>query len=292
MTPPERWRWADAEGGWKLRAVPNRFPLLDPEVGAQPQRDALGRLTMGANGWHEVLIESPDHDWDLSTATTEEVRDVLLAYRDRYRVLREDRPALVAVFRNRGQAAGTSLAHPHSQLLTLPVVPPFTRRRLDIARRHFDETGTPLHLDLLGQEIADGRRILIENEAFVAYQPFAASMPYETWIAPRREQASFGELADEAAPVLARVLGDVLKALRLQLEDPPYNLVISSVPPGDEGMRYFVWHLEVLPRLTIPAGLELGTGIAVNPSLPEATAAALRDALAAVGLSSRGGAAP
>lgn len=229
-----------------------------------------------------MLIESPRHDWDLSTATTDEVRDVLLAYRDRYRALQEEGPALIAVFRNYGRASGTSLDHPHSQLVALPVVPAPTRRRLDIARRHLDETGRCLYLDLLEREMADGRRILIEDDGFVAFQPFAASMPYETWIVPRRERASFGALTEVAVPALARMLRDLLMALRLQLEDPPYNLVISSVPPADEGTRYFVWHLKVLPRVTIPAGLELGWGVAVNPSLPEATARELRDALHAV----------
>lgn len=262
--------------------MPNRFPLLDSEVGARPQRDASGWLTSSAKGRHEVLIESPNHDWDLSTATADEVCDVLLAYRARYRALREERPALIAIFRNYGRASGTSLDHPHSQLAALPVVPASTRRRVDIARRHLDETGRCLYLDLLEREMADGRRILIGDRGFVAYQPFAASMPYETWIVPRHEQASFGDLTDEAAPALARMLRDLLKALRVQLEDPPYNLVISSVPPGDEGTRYFVWHLRVLPRVTIPAGLELGTGIAVNPSLPESTAADLRKALSTV----------
>lgn len=294
MTPPERWRSADAAGRWKLRAVPNRFPLLDGGVSAPPQRDEFGWLTRGGSGRHEVLVESPRHDWDLATATTQEVGDVLLAYRDRYRVLEADRPALIVVFRNHGQASGTSLAHPHSQLVALPVVPALTRRRLDLARRHLDETGRCLYVDLLEREMADGRRILLEDDGFVAYQPFAGATPYETWIVQRSEQASFAALADEAVPVLARMLRDLLRALRQRLGDPPYNLIVSSVPPADAGTRYFVWHLKVLPRVTIPAGLELGTGVAVNPSLPEATAEQMRAALSTVrrSVSSRGGGAP
>ena len=279
MTPPELWRSTDAAGRWKQRGVPNLFPLLDSEARADPESDRFGWLTRGGRGRHEVLIESPDHDWDVATAGTDEVRDLLLAYRNRYLVLREDRPALIAVFRNHGQAAGTSLPHPHSQLVALPVIPIPTRHRLDIARRHLDESGTCLYADLLERELIDGRRILIQYGDFVAYQPFAASVPYETWIMPRRQQASFGELQDDAVPALARVLRAVLAALRRRLDDPPYNLVISSVPPPEEGTRYFVWHIRVLPRITNPAGLELETGIAVNPSLPEETAADLRKAL-------------
>ena len=282
MTPPEVWRSEGAAGGWKQRAVPNRYPLLDPEAAVRLEADPFGRWTTGGRGRHQVLIESRRHDWDLSTATTDEVCDVLLAYRDRYRALRAELPALIALFRNYGQAAGTSLPHPHAQLVALPVIPAMTQRRLDIARRHLDESGTSLYVELLEKELADGRRILIEDDGFVAYQPYASSMPFETWIVPHREQASFGELADESMPGLARMLRDLLAALRLRLDNPPYNLVVSSVPPADEEARYFVWHLRVLPRITVPAGLELGTGIAVNPTLPEATAGELRNALAAV----------
>lgn len=282
MTPPEVWRLADRAGHWRIRVVPNLFPLLDAHASSGRKTDASGWLTMGGAGRHEVLVESPDHDWDLATATIDEARDVVIAYRDRYLALREDRPALISVFRNHGQASGTSLAHPHSQLVALPVIPALTQRRLDIARRHLDESGRCLSVELLDKELADGRRILFEGSDFVAYQPFAASTAYETWIVPRREQPSFGQLTDEAAPGLAGIVRDLLAALRLLLEDPPYNLVISSVPPADEGRRYYVWHLRVLPRITIPAGLELETGIAVNASLPEATADELRGALGAV----------
>ncbi len=125
----------------------------------------------------------------------------------------------------------------------------------------------------------DGRRILIQDGAFVAYQPFAASVPHETWIVPRTAQASFAELRGEAVPALAKVLRRLLGALRVALDNPAYNLLISSIPPAAEGTGYFVWHLRVLPRISIPAGLELETRIAVNPSLPEATAEELRKAL-------------
>ena len=256
--------------------VPNKFPALTPEAGRErEQRD--GFLAMPGRGHHEVIIESPRHDWDLATATHPEVRAVLAAYRARYRALRAaGDSALIVVFRNHGPGSGTSLEHPHSQVLAAPVVPLQVRRRLDVARQHFDDLGTCLYAEVIDGELGDGRRVLTAGERVVAFQPFAAAVPFETWILPRSHQPSFGQAGDGLLDELAGVLRSVLQGLRVALEDPPYNLVIHSAPPGDEGRQYFIWHLQIVPRLATPAGFELGTGIPINPSLPEDTAATLR----------------
>jgi UDPglucose--hexose-1-phosphate uridylyltransferase len=174
------------------------------------------------------------------------------------------------------------LEHPHSQIVVAPVVPPQVRRQFDIARSHYDDFGTCLYLDMVERELADGSRIVIEGPRVVAFQPFAASAAYETWLMPRFQQASFGNTDDETLDELAHLLHDVLAALRRHLDDPPYNLVLHSAPPGDEGRAFFSWHIQIVPRLSTPAGFELATGMSINPALPEETAAALRATLAAL----------
>jgi UDPglucose--hexose-1-phosphate uridylyltransferase len=159
------------------------------------------------------------------------------------------------------------------------VVPLQVRRRLDVARRHFDDFGACLYAEVVDRELGDGRRVVAAAHRVVAFQPFAAAAPFKTWIMPRFHQPSFGQAADELLDELARVLRSVLHGLRVALEDPPYNLVIHSAPPGDEGRQYCIWHLQIVPRLATPAGFELGTGIPINPSLPEDTAATLRASL-------------
>ena len=110
----------------------------------------------------------------------------------------------------------------------------------------------------------------------MAFQPFASASPFETWIMPRFHQPSFGDVGDAALDEFAHVLRAVLGGLRRALDDPDYNYVIYSAPPGDEDREYFVWHLRIMPRLLTPAGFELGSGIPVNPSRPEETALMLR----------------
>lgn len=279
-TPAELWRLAGPDGSWRIRVVPNKFPVLHDDVPADREnRDGFHR--MAGHGQHEVLIESPRHDWDLASGSQTEVRDVLAAYRERYRALRTaSDAAVIVVFRNHGLGSGTSLDHPHSQLVAAPVVPPQVRRRLDVARAHADDLGTCLYLDLVERELADGRRIISAGERLVSFQPYAAAAAYETWIVPRFHQSSFGSIDDATLDELAETLRRVLLALCHHLDDPPYNLVVHSPPLGDEQRAYFTWYLQIVPRLSTPAGFELATGIPINPSLPEETAAELRGALA------------
>jgi UDPglucose--hexose-1-phosphate uridylyltransferase len=279
-TPPELLRLQDDGGGWRLRVVPNKFAALAADGSRDRIANGLGFTSMPGVGSHEVVIESPRHDWDLATAQEHEVLDVLGTYRARHRALRDSGTAAVIIFRNHGAGGGTSLPHPHSQIVAAPVVPLLVRHRFDVARHHYDSTGHCLYVEILHRELADGRRIVAQNEGFVAFQPFAAASPFETWIMPRTHRASFADTTDEELAHLAPLLRDVLGGLRRLLGDPDYNYVIHSAPPGDEGLPYFLWHLQIVPRLTTPAGFELGSGISINPSSPEITAETLREAVA------------
>ncbi len=282
MTPPEIWRSGTPQV-WRIRVVPNKYPALAPDGGLQRVHRA-GLVSMAGHGHHELIVESPRHDWDLATGSAAEVAEILLAYRLRYEALRaRGDSALVVLFRNHGSGSGTSLDHPHSQVLATPVVPLLVRRRFDVARQHFDDMGTCLYEELAQREVNEGARIVDLDADFVAFVPFAASAPYETWIMPRTRQASFGATSDDQLGALARLLRRVLSALRRVAEDPPYNLVIHSAPAGDERSRYFLWHMQVMPRLSTAAGFELATGIPINPSAPEETAARLRAGVAAEG---------
>ena len=278
-TPPEVWRLPpERTEPWRVRVVPNRFPMLAPDGAARREVSADGFVRMPGIGRHEVIVESPDHSADLARADDASVLAVLEAYRARYRALRAEGAGVILIFRNHGAHAGTSIAHPHSQIVSAPVVPIQVRHRFDVAMQHYDDLGTCLYVDLLEREIHDGRRLVLETTEFVAFQPFAAVAPFETWIMPRAPQPAFGDTGDSTLECLAPVLRVVLASLADVLDDPDYNAIIQSAPPGDENREYFVWHLRVIPRLATPAGFELGSGMAINPTLPEETAELMRRA--------------
>jgi UDPglucose--hexose-1-phosphate uridylyltransferase len=281
LTPPETLAYrrdGQPNGtGWWVRVVPNQFPALVPE-GSQDRREEVRLFRrMDGLGQHEVVIESPDHRGTFCLFDDKQVEEILLVYRERYLELSRQRWArLIIVFRNHGVRAGTSLAHPHSQIITTSVVPNALRRRHDVAIRYFDGVGRCLGGDIVAQERSVGKRVLLETEDFVAFHPFASRVPFETWVAPLRPQASFALISMDEAKRLAVVLKTVLAKLYYGLNNPDYNFVIDTVPVGDEQKEYYLWHIRIVPRLTTPAGFEVGSGIFITTALPEDTAEFMR----------------
>ncbi len=281
QTPPELAR-APAEGPWERRVVPNRYPALGPDGETLRRGEPLAREMDGV-GYHEVVVESPQHDERLDEMPVDRLAGVVATWRDRYRTLAADpRIKAVIVFRNFGERAGTSLVHPHSQILATPVIPPDALRRYAVATRYFDDTGRCVYLDLLDRELETAERVVAERPGLVAVSPFASRVPYETWISPRAPRPSFASLQDGEVRELADLLRDVVASLRHAAGDPDYNLVIHSAPAGEETKPFFLWHLRVLPRIVTQAGFELGSGMSINCVAPEHAARRLRAAMARV----------
>lgn len=253
-TPPETWRLTGTASTWRIRAIPNRYALSDH---------------------HEVIIESPLHGWDLATATDDEVLDVLHAWQHRHGALSPG-TGQVVVFRNHGRAAGATLTHPHSQAVGLPVLSAATRHELDIQRSYYRAHGRRLLDELVTGELAAGTRIVLAEAAAIAYVPLAPSADFELHIAPAARRADFAAVpADELMPI-ASVLRASLAALRLELDDPAYHLIVHTAPTGWENAPFLSWYLRIVPRLAVPAGLELATGMPVLTTTPEDAATRLR----------------
>src|SRR3989304_5258776 len=244
MTPAELPR-EPADGPWSVRVVPNKFPALSP--GAEEAAPVSGApvgmfLRRPGKGHHEVIVESPDHGARLATMSREAIAAVLGAYRARDRALRRepDNAQLIIIFKNCGEEAGTSLSHPHSQLVATPVVPLWIQTKHAVARRYWDMNRRCLYCDLLDAELAQKERVLFETEGFGVFHPFASRLPFETWIMPKRHTPSFGDVRDDELVGLAR------------------------------GLR------ATLPGLPMLAGFEMGSRIFITTAAPEATAAFLR----------------
>jgi UDPglucose--hexose-1-phosphate uridylyltransferase len=260
--------------------VTNKFAALAP-LGTTEHKE-LGRLyrEMNGVGAHEVIIETPDHDQTLALMAEPQIRDVLRAYQERYRTLREEVWAkLILIFRNHGESAGTSLEHPHSQLIATPVVPKDIRRKYEVAAAYYDDTNRCVYCDLVKVEIELRERVILETDRFVVFHPFASKSPFETWIAPKRHQPSFGKVPEEDFFDLSHALKLTLRALHESLHDPDYNYVIHSAPKEDESKSYYLWHIQIIPRLTKTAGFELGSGMSINTALPEETAQFMREVM-------------
>ncbi len=261
---------------WRTRTVPNKFPAVTEGDGRASPASAFYRTAPGV-GSHEVIIESPRHDADLATMTRDEVAAVIATYRDRYSALATTPGAeSVVLFRNHGRVAGASLQHPHAQIIAIDRVPPLVEARRAAMVAYYSKHGRCVLCDVLAHEARDGVRLVKENDAFIALVPFAASAPFEVRIVPKRHQADFGELRMGEIPLLAESLRDALRRLDAVLHNPPYKFVVDTAPVREMGAPALHWCLRIAPQPTVPGGFELGSGLPINPSLPEDDAALLR----------------
>src|ERR687897_3180572 len=264
--------------GWKLRVIPNQFPVLRVEGTLDRQGEGLFDKMNGI-GAHEVIIESPRHEDTLATLDEAAVEQVLWAFRERVQDLKKDqRFRYIIIFKNHGAAAGASLDHSHSQIIALPIVPREVRDEVDGARAHYQGKERCVFCDIVRQEMADLRRVIEQNADMVAVGPDAPRFPFETPILPRRHQSHFEDSPRHEYAALARLLGDILRRMNRALRFPPYNLLIHSAPLAEPAADYYHWHVEIIPTLTKVAGFEWATGFYLNPTSPEEAAQVLRDA--------------
>ncbi len=281
QTPPEvaalRRSGSKPDGpGWQIRVFPNRFPALSPGETLEPGLAGMYEKS-GAVGFHEVVVETPDHRKDLSDLSPEEIAGVLRIYRERMLAHRQDsRIQSVIVFKNVGWRAGATLAHSHSQLLALPIVPKKLSDELEGARSYFEARGQCVYCDILRQERASDERSVFENDAFFVFSPFWARFPFECWVIPKKHASDFGRIGEKEIPLLASAFKLLLSRLREVLRNPSYNLLIHTAPPGPDHEKSFHWHLEAVPRLGEMVGFEWGTGFYINPVPPEKAALLLR----------------
>ena len=275
MSAAETYRVADPDG-WRVRVVENKFPALSREGDRVRRIDGVYRSMSGV-GFHEVVVEHRRHDLSPALYSVEDLTRILGAYQKRYSQIRKDpRVEAIIIFKNHGESAGTSLAHPHSQIAATPIVPTQVRHRLDEAIRFFDETGECVFCTTLRRELADRVRIVASTDSFVAFIPFAALSPFHLWIFPVRHCSSFDEIEEYEITDLAVALRTVIGKLYYGLNDPDYNFSIRSIPAREGEREYFHWYLTIIPRIVRTAGFEIGSGMYINTSLPEESARFLR----------------
>ncbi len=279
MTPPEVFRLPVSDQGtpWEVRVVPNRFAALSAGENGDIVEEARLFRKMDGIGAHEVIIETPSHNMPVALMSYEQVEKVLITYQERYNALKKERHLkFITIFKNHGWASGTSLIHPHSQIVATPIVAPSYHQQFDIAHEYYIDRGRCLYCDLLTEELEKNKRIVVKTEQFVVFHPYASHAAYETWIMPKDHCASFGIFPGTYLNQLARALKDVLLCLYESLDNPAFNLMVDSTLTEDEEDPYYHWHIRIVPRLTTIAGFEMGSGIYISTALPEDTASQMQ----------------
>ncbi len=281
-TPPEVLAYRNSGGrdepGWRVRVVPNKFPVLGIEGDLDRQGEGMYDKMNGI-GAHEVIIEGPDHNLSLGQMPEKLIEEVLWAFKERVNDLKKDRRFLyIILFKNFGDAAGASLDHPHSQLIALPVVPSVVRNEVNAAKAFYELKERCIFCDIIRQESTTGARLISETDRFSVIAPYAPRFPFETWILPQRHESHFEDADASTIANLARVLKATISKLEKVLERPAYNFIVHSSPVQEGPLAHYHWHIEIMPRLTKVAGFEWATGFYINPTPPEEAAKFMREA--------------
>ena len=275
-TPPEVYAVRPGGGepngrGWTVRVVPNLYPALSPHSEPPPRHANPDLFWSGpATGGHEVIINTPKPVISLSELEVDEVQAAVDVWRERMRAYRD--AACVHLIVNERREAGASLPHSHAQLYALDFVPAAIARERERFGSYATQTmGGNLLGDLVQEEVRQRERIVAIDDEAVLMAPFGARVPFQLLLAPRTPRMRF----EDDGPTGAAMLHEALSRLARRLgASPPLNLWVRTAPRGAE---HFSWRIDILPRLTHLAGLELGAGVNLNIVAPERAAAELRD---------------
>lgn len=288
-TPPEVYALRDKESlsdepGWKIRVIPNKYPALVPSpMNFSSLEENLFAENQEGRGLHEVLIETHHHCRPYSEMEEEELFQIFESIQSRFSAFATN-PAIqtILLFKNHGARAGASLAHPHSQLIGLPMIPKTLEEELERAETHYTSHQRCIYCHLIEWEHQEKKRIVLENSSFVAFVPYASRTSFEIFVAPKKHGSHFSEMTPLERGNLSALWKDLFMRLQNCLRDLSYNYFIHTSPLVESSSREaplektFHWHIEILPRLGQLAGFEWGSGFFLHSVFPEEAAHLLR----------------
>ncbi len=271
----------------------NKFPSLQRHPPLPAVEGSELMPVRPAEGVCEVVVYTPEADKTLAELPLEKIEHLVWVWTDRFAALAA-RPDVqyVYIFENKGKEIGVTLSHPHGQIYAYPFIPPVLETELASARAYWETHGDNLFLAVLRQELGDGRRIVTQNDTFVAVVPFYARYPYEVHITARTAgKTALVDFTRQEQGDLARILHVLLRKYdNLFGFSLPYIMALHSRPAVGNSADYPFWqfHIEFYPpyrtkeKLKYLAGSEAGAGAFINDTLAEEKAAELR-ALAPIG---------
>lgn len=256
LTPITIREYKDPDNNWLLRCFPAKNSVFVIEVEENKRAEGMYDK-MGNVGAHEIIVENRSHTKTMSMYTEEEFLLLIDMYQERIADLKKDRRFKhVQIFKNHGELAGSYISHPHSHVLSTPIVPARIAGEAAHCRTHYLQKERCLLCDIVNQEVRQGIRVVSMNRNFVAVCPFASRFPYETWVLPRFHEAFFENTRDWGIKHdFAAIVLDLMK--RIEEVANAYTIEIHTCPTisfGDAreqdvyGSDYYHWHLEILPR--------------------------------------------
>jgi UDPglucose--hexose-1-phosphate uridylyltransferase len=268
--------YKDERGDWTLRVFPNKYPAFLRGESVRHLEEGP-YFKMDSVGYHEIVVPK-NHSKQLAQMDMLEIAELIDAYQVRYIDLMNKRSVnYIEIFHNHGKEAGASIAHPHSQIMAIPVIAPYTKGELDGAENYFRDNQKCVYCTMIEWEIEHKERIVFENDDFVVFCPFASRAAFEMWVLPKKHKPYFERISNDEKMKAAEALGLAISKIFTKLNDPALNFYIHTSPCDGKDYPHYHWHIEIVPRISIWAGLELSTGIEISTIEPEKAAEFLRE---------------
>ena len=261
-------------GGVRMRVLKDfAFHVVGTEEEARELDRNLAQVAIAsaraAGSWRTIVAPPQEHR-PLHAAGAAIVEELIAGARDAVAVARaNDQTDHLQIVQNWGYQAGARTNHLCLELYDLPQIPHRIQEELGGAARFVIRESECPWCRLVRDEVIRPDRLVWQDANSVAFAPWASRSPFEIWIVPRRHEADFGQTTDDDVRATSTALRTVLGQLAASLNGPPYNLVLHTAPLRERVDATYHWHWEVHPRLREIAGLELGTGLPVNPVSPE-----------------------
>lgn len=266
---------------WTVRCLENKFQIFSnhDSLPSEPREFIKEGIynKFSRYGNHELVIESAKHNKTFGNMSHDEVSNVVEMYYKRYKTLNNGINAHTIIFKNHGSMSGASQKHPHSQIVSMMIVPEHMRSLINGAIGYYDRHGRCVFCTIIDHEQKVNDRVIYQNDKFIAITPYASSVPYEVEIYPKKHEADFSEMQGEDIIEFSDCLRTVMRKIYKALSNPDYNIIFRNPPYHLSKVLHYHWHLKIMPYLIIPGGFELGTVMRVNILTPEDAAETLRN---------------
>ncbi|MDX9893625.1 MAG: DUF4931 domain-containing protein [Patescibacteria group bacterium] len=238
---------------WAIKVIANKFPVVT-------------KKNKNAYGYQEVVIETPDHLEEIEDLPAERVAKIIEVYAQRTKEISKDKKIdYILIFKNNGGAAGASLQHAHSQIFATKFLPPHLKDKSERVHQHRLKTGKCIYCEVIKKE-KRGPRLIMEDRNIIAFCPWASRHNYEVWLMPKRHLDNITMLNQTERLSLARALKRILK--KINKIGLPYNYYFHQVVHDEDQHLY----IKITPRGSVWAGVEIGSGLIINPIAPEEAA--------------------
>jgi len=263
---------------WTTVVIPNKYPVFEIKEKTKQIKENDFYLKLTTPGFHDIVV-TKEHNKPMAKLSINRIKEVIDCYKERYIDLKKyDFVKHILIFHNHGKEAGASQKHPHSQILTSPLIDKEFNIILSNAREYFNKNKQCLQCKINELEIRNKKRIVFENEDFIAFCPFAPKFLFQVIVSPKNHFSCFEDITDKQSENLAQVFKELLSMYDIVLDNPSYNFYLHTSPCKENNcFPYFHWYWSFFPRISKLAGFEMGANMEIITIRPEEQAMLLRN---------------